>query len=244
MTTVQLGSGLRPETKLYRYISLESFMSLVEKQALTLTRVNWWDDTWEAVLAKVPTLGNDGTLETRLYSYHERLYGQCWSLTPESDALWRIYSPSRTGIRISTSVHKFNLIQGTHRGYLGKVIYFGSKQDLLKKAKGVVGSNMWAEVLFKRRAFAHEREVRFLTHGDFLREYQSNPTHVNVPIDPVAFLEGITLDPRADDWYVDVIASYCSRAGLEAKPVKSSLYGADPHLTLGIVKTYVPVGTK
>jgi hypothetical protein len=33
-------------------------------------------------------------------------YGQCWSLTRESDAMWRIYSPNEDGVKVKTTIRK------------------------------------------------------------------------------------------------------------------------------------------
>ena len=38
--------------------------------------------------------------------FKENLYGQCWTKTRESDAMWRIYSPNKNGVRIMTTPRK------------------------------------------------------------------------------------------------------------------------------------------
>lgn len=236
---MDLHGELTLDTKLYRYMSVESFMSFVETGRISLANVNIWDDRWEVILSKIPTLNDKGELDQPLYSFHERIYGQCWSLSQESDAMWRIYSPSGTGIQLSTSAAKFQLINGVRKCCLGKVVYFESVADLLEKASVTKGP--WADALFKRAAFDHENEVRFLTHGDFLTEYEPHWTHVSLPVDPTIFIETVTIDPRADDWYVNAITSYCRRIGLTVNPVRSTLYEPEPHLKLGIAQKWVKV---
>jgi hypothetical protein len=239
MHAFQVDDDLKPNTKLYRYMRIETFMSSVEAKQIHLTNVNLWDDKWEVILSKIPTVDDEGRPDPPLYSFHQDIYGQCWSLVQESDAMWRIYSPSRTGVQIASSVEKFKLIGGVNRSYLGKVIYFETVSNLLEKASS--HKSPFDDALFKRIAFEHEREVRFLTHGDFLDQFEPEWTYVSLPVDPSIFIESITIDPRADDWYVDTIARYCERIGLAAKPIKSSLYESDPHLKLGLVKQYVKV---
>lgn len=112
-------TGLEPQTLLYRYVSLEAFLALLETRLTTLTNVNNWDDKWEVILSKVPTIDAEGNPTPPLYSFHQDLFAQCWSLVEESDAMWRIYSPSRTGLRLQTTATKFELIGGTAVGYLG-----------------------------------------------------------------------------------------------------------------------------
>jgi DUF2971 family protein len=189
------------------------------------------------ITQKIPMLDDEGKRHFPSYSIHEDIYGQCWSRVKESDAMWRIYSPSKTGVQIATSVEKFKSIEGIEGCYLGNVIYFDAILALLAKMNSREKSP-YDFALYKRAAFSHEFEVRLLTHGQSLPTRQ---THINLRFDPSTFIESVTLDPRAEDWYVKTIARYCERAGLAAKPVKSSLYEPDPHLKVGLVRSYVPV---
>jgi hypothetical protein len=228
-------SDLTPTTPLYRYLTIESFISCVEAKQLHLTQANLWEDTWEMITRKVPLVDAEG--KSRLPSIHEDIYGQCWSRLKESDAMWRIYSPSKTGVQISTSVEKFKSLDGIEKCYLGSVVYFETIPDLLEKMHSRK-NHPYDFALHKRMAFNHEREVRLLTHGQSL---PTRPARIALPFDPCAFIEGVTLDPRAEDWYVNTIARYCERVGLAVRPVKSSLYEPDPHLKVGLVGSWIPI---
>jgi hypothetical protein len=242
MNNFEIDPDLSPGTKLYRYIALEHFMSFVETKRIHLTNVNLWDDKWEVILSKLPTINEKGELIVSLYSFYELIFGQCWSLVQESDAMWRVYSPNKTGFRITTSVEKFKLIRGAKQWRLGKVTYFERIEDILEKAKS--NWSPFSDALFKRSAFDHEHEVRFLTHRDFLDDDKEEKSHVNLPVNPREFIEGVTIDPRADEWYVETITKYCERIGLGITPVKSSLYETDPQLKVGWVRQWVPVDKK
>jgi hypothetical protein len=119
------------------------------------------------------------------------------------------------------------------------VVYFEAVSDLLEKASS--HRSPFDDALFKTVAFEYEREVRFLTHGDFLVQFEPEWTHVSLPIEPSILIESVTVDPRADNWCVNTIARYCERIGLAVKPVKSSPYESDRHLKLGLVKRWVKV---
>jgi hypothetical protein len=58
----------------------------------------------------------------------------------------------------------------------------------------------------------------------FQNPVSPNSDIVSLPLDPKEFIEGITIDPRASDWYVDAIQRYCERYELGIIPVKSKLY--------------------
>jgi hypothetical protein len=230
-----ISTDLTSATPLYRYMAIESFLSLLETKEIHLSRVDQWEDKWEALLSKIPAEDSDGS--PSFGWLYQELYGQCWSRLQESDAMWRIYSPTRTGIQIATTVENFNLIEGARWAHLGSVVYFDTIADLLDKSKSQQ-QTPFNDALLKRAAFSHEQEVRFLTRGQFL-DIKPGPTHyITLHVDLPRFIEGVVVDPRADDWYVDAITQYCDRAGLTVRPVKSSLYESDPHLKVGLVRVH------
>src|SRR3954464_412921 len=106
---LQIDEALTPETPVYRYLPFESFVAFVESGCTVLTNINRWDDPWEAILSKVPTVNAKGEEERPGYSFHEDIFGQSWTRLAESDAMWRIYSPTKTGLQLKTSVRKFEL---------------------------------------------------------------------------------------------------------------------------------------
>ena len=133
-----------------------------------LTHINQWDDQWEAILAKVPTVNDKGERELLRYSFHQDIFGQSWTLLEESDAMWRIYSPTKTGLQLKTSVGKFQLIGGVERAHFGMIAYFETIPELLAMTEKRRSS--FDDALVKRAAFQHEREVRYLTNGQFLMD--------------------------------------------------------------------------
>ena len=159
-----------------------------------------------------------------LYSFYEGVYGQSWTRLPESDAFWRIYSPNKMGIRISTAADRFGLMTGVDFLHLLPVVYFDDEADLLVKARQ--HKRMFEELAFKRAAFRHEYEVRLFTHADDIQGCAAGTRYVSVELDPLRFVESIMLDPRAPEWFVETIQN-CRRAGFPFVPVKSSLYAAN-----------------
>jgi len=238
--------ALTDETKLYRYISFRQFMDFVETQQISLSRIKNWPDTWEVPSAKLPTQTDGGPIRFSLWNHCESMFGQCWSLHEESDAMWRIYSPQNEGVVIQTSTKKFRLLQDIKHATLGPVIYY----DNLKTAFDQIYSHpfredygFFAEAFLKRRAFEHEKEVRLVTADDphcLVRKLPEGASRFYVGLDPHQFIEGITVDPRADDRYVEVLQKYCERAGITVGPVKSTLYG-NVYEQTRIVRKFVTV---
>ncbi|NMM65642.1 DUF2971 domain-containing protein [Clostridium sp. P21] len=209
--------NIKKNTKLYRYMSLGKFMCMVEKKETYLTNIKSWEDKWELPINEIE---DKNLLESDLY-------GQCWSLEGISDALWRIYSSNKEGILIKTSPEKFNLISDIRFGILSPVIYYNNLRKVLFELKNIGGSKrLFVKGLLKRSAFKHENEVRLIVINDekCLGKKYKNCTHINLKIDPFKFIEGIIIDPRASDWYVEAIKAYCLRVGFNIIPVKSDLY--------------------
>ena len=95
---------------IYKYMSFDKFIAMVEKQELYLTRIDHWDDTFEGYLLS-HYLTHDGRFSfvTHRQAIKEcilkSIYAQSWTCDgQESDAMWRIYSKDCKGVRIKCSL--------------------------------------------------------------------------------------------------------------------------------------------
>lgn len=83
----------------HRTFSLGRFIDLVRSGENGLVRPTMWDDPFENfLLARTLVRTPDGELGT-LEPLAADWYGQCWTATADSDAMWRIYSATHTGIK-------------------------------------------------------------------------------------------------------------------------------------------------
>lgn len=241
---IDIAGGLTPETKLFRYVRLSQFLSFVEEKQLVLTRIKQWEDTWEVPHRTIPFRDENGKLDRPIYTIYDDMLGQCWSLHEESDALWRIYSPNREGLVIRTTVQAFEQLTDIRFGVLAPVVYY---RDLMEGIRDIEGKkdyfHIFASAFLKREAFAHEKEVRLVTLNDerHVTSYQLGAEHIPIRVDPASFVQGVIIDPRASDWFVTMIRSYCQRAGFSCKPVQSRLYSSDIYESTGIVTQITPV---
>jgi hypothetical protein len=148
-----------------------------------------------------------------------RLYIQCWSLTQESDPLWRAYSyfaldpassrnrfPDDEGIQLRTTSRKLlsALMSGSTAAdecFVAAVEYLPPEEVKQRIANevGRAGRDAFGNglervrpALLKRRAFDHEREVRLV----LLRQGHDTGDSVEIPIDPNALYDEITPEPR------------------------------------------------
>lgn len=96
-------------------------------------------------------------------------YGQCWTTSDEeNDALWRIYSYGGKSIRIKSAEDKIKeIILGNQYCPFGKAVVYEStatKEEFANlQMKAVMKEGKTIEAFFyKRKAFAHEKEYRFI----------------------------------------------------------------------------------
>ena len=174
---------------LYRIISFPEFVNLVVKRTERYRQPMAWEDTYEAFMLQL--LSDDTNTQKILESIFSNLsqnielttknyfklwiarwgsYGQCWTKTAETDAMWRIYSYDRKAIRIETNEDTIkNMIDASELNsdytvYIDDVYYdldetmdLASQMALLRCTKRVI------EPFFhKRTAFQHEDEKRVI----------------------------------------------------------------------------------
>jgi hypothetical protein len=226
---------------IYRVFSFERLEEIFQERKLTLVKPRMWDDPFENFI-----LNSTGTLpDGREFQigFRDHFYGQCWSLTKESDAMWRIYSPNKCGVKVKTTIRKLFTplfrAGGEHQkldgaiynlsSFVGKVKYAGTKtlEAMLKDEQRMSGKifdqSGWGQAssfFFKRVAFRHEKEIRLIYNSHI--DNQSNVFKFD--IDPVDIFDEIVFDPRmSDNLYQDQKSKVVSW-GYNKKIIQSGLY--------------------
>src|SRR5438067_994323 len=93
------------DTPIYRVFSLNRFKEMISTSTLGLVRPSKWEDPFENFVLKSRVRLKTGEIGS-LREIRDRWYGQCWTLNRDSDAMWRIYSPDKTGVRVSSTLRK------------------------------------------------------------------------------------------------------------------------------------------
>lgn len=237
--------NINVDDRLFRYISLAQFISMIENRKLYLKKVKLWDDPWEAPDDQLPLVGENGKpifTESLLVS---STVGQCWTYEKDSDAMWRIYSPDRQGVMIETFAKNFCLVENLKLALLAKVVYY-NKSNYIEKRYEIANNRSYAfagDMALKREAFKHENEVRLLL---CLQSYHEFGDVWEIPVvgfdmDPSQFILSITFDPRADEWFVETMKKYCMSKKLTCPVEKSTLYTKDLFESTNLVRKYETV---
>jgi hypothetical protein len=152
-----------------------------------------------------------------------RFYVSCWHANEdESDAMWRLYGAlpgGVDGVALQTTYEKFDASLPSTIG-LGMVQYVDYDTWQLP-----VAPNAFDLVMHKRRAFAHEREVRavYLSpanititgNADKVKIFDPRGASVlvawYVDWEPERVLERIYVSPYAEEWYRDAVLAVIER---------------------------------
>lgn len=223
------------KTSIYKIIDIKYVEQIIKSKKLRFLKVNKWEDPFENLLFKIPIKINGKIVNTDVFQkISDCTFGQSWSFLSESDALWRIYSQTKNGIRIKTNGENlFKLIKSKSDNsiycLLGDVKYKNEEDIIdfiktLKSHEDFRTDNFHEFSLFvKRKEFEHEKEFRviFIAGFDSVERKQG---YLDFDIDPNVFIEEILLDPRLNGYEVALIASKLKSFGYTGKVEKSKLY--------------------
>ena len=210
------------------------------ERQLTLVKPKKWDDPFEnALLASTFETSNG---ERTSFAAKNSIYGQCWTLHRETDAMWRIYSHQKDGVRIASTPRKlFSALcrQDSEswkvRCFIGRVSYHGTA-ELLKALSRVYlldpnGSGFAESLLYKRREFAHEREIRLICSD---QDADKDGDTYSFAIDPDELFDRITFDPRMDPELRNAYRLAIKAKGFKNRVTTSSLYQAPQGLVFSL----------
>ena len=229
------------DNKIYRVFRMTHFKDMISSGKLVLINPSHWDDPFENFVLKTNVVDKGGT--TSLENLYKQWYGQCWTDNgEETDALWRIYSPEKDGIRVATTIRKLVDIFFDRsdqywklKYFLGKVEYdtrenietFINNTTFMDITKG--GSNTTLANLFcvKRIEFKHEQEIRIIFCDIRHCNIEENKGLYRIPIDYTTLLDDILVDPRMEQCKFEELKHFIKNEGLATPISQSELYKID-----------------
>lgn len=229
-------NGIVPETAIYKYIPVNYIAEMKRNRTLRFARVNSWEDVYENYFLKQRFVLPDDT-PVSADRISDDVYGQCWSLLQESDAMWRIYSQDKRTIKVRTTVEKLMDVLYVDDScmantYIGKIDYLSQQEieDYYRKlsesrapvAPVTINDLIVCSLMKKRMEFAHEEEVRILR---VLSSEEAGGAYIDMPFNPDSFFEEFIIDPRASETEERDIRRFLTNCGIEETKVeKSHLY--------------------
>lgn len=233
------------DSPIFRVYPIERLTQVFDDKKNTLVKPLMWDDPFENLVFQQTATLNDGQTVS-FDSIREKFYGQCWTLNiEETDALWRIYSPNKDGVRVKTTLRKLfdNFYDPTNKWamiafYIGKIKYetsaeiqaFFEDPENLDMIFDTSGEGSVQTLLVKRTEFRHEDEVRIIFSADS-ETYDTSSRIYQYDFDPNTMLDELLFDPRFDETlYASKTAEFIAK-GFTNTIDKSKLYHV-PNFTL------------
>jgi hypothetical protein len=197
----------------FRVVPIHRLLEAFQERRFVLVQPKKWDDPfeqlldWSWVTNRMPIMGQGVAREQKLNVHRQKVrrfrerecVGQCWTAHKyETDAMWRIYTPNKDGVKMKSTPRKLldalqqNLQQSKKQQcYIGKILYL--KEKALIKAIEDINFNepdgLAKSLMYKRREFSHEREIRLLFTG-------TSKEIFSFPIDPNQMIDEVVFDPR------------------------------------------------
>ncbi|MBI5557669.1 MAG: DUF2971 domain-containing protein [Deltaproteobacteria bacterium] len=213
---------------IYRIMPIHRLLEDLQKMHLNLVKPKKWDDPFENLLLSIPlknkNVGN-------IFTVRADVYGMCWTLRRETDAMWRIYSPDKQGAKVKTTPRKLLDALKKHdpeywqvRCFIGKVEYV--KQKKLRSSLEEIrlldsnGSGIPKSLLLKRREFQHEKEVRLI----YCPASESSCDIHPFKISPNELFEEVIFDPRMDKELVNAYTLAIKEKKYQNPVAQSKLY--------------------
>jgi hypothetical protein len=237
------------DNPLYRIVSVERFFELLVNKKNTLVSPSLWEDPFEAFTSKAKI-----NINGKMIHLNNRVWGQCWTTKiNETDAMWRIYTPSKNGVKIKTTARKlldsflksseliilkneadqYNLFSNENLYgpdinltlYCGKLKYLSVKKITDPSfLKSIFTSNSENILFIKRLEFKHESEFRIVfEHFDYRLRDYYEPTFKH-SFNFNEIVEEIVFDPRMDRNLYSSYKSYVISEGYKGIIKQSKLY--------------------
>lgn len=227
------------DREIYRIMPIDKLLQIFEIKKLTLVKPKLWDDPFENMLLNgVGKTSNGEQVDFSLL--RDSVYGQCWSLHQETDAMWRIYSNDKQGAKVKTTIRKLlNALQASEGQYakikcfIGEVQYAKTQKDLVSNLINIDllnadGSGIPESLIYKRAEFSHEREVRLIYTDN------SNSDIHQFTIDPHDLFDEIVFDPRINDYLFEAYKTALENNSYSKSIRKSVMYQPPKALRISI----------
>ncbi len=234
--------------KIWRYMDITKYLSLLERRSLFFSRADCLGDPFEGSLPSTKgqinlteivkkEVESRGFPTDKITPIHD-LIRKCSFVCSfhmndcESAALWSIYTKTQQGIAIQST---FNKLCNSFKEYSENPIHIGTMHyiDYDKEIITKIQENSFIPLLFKRKSFEHEKELRAAI--SFPRELYpessaANPIKVNnfirglnIPVNLDILIERIFVAPTTEEWISDLLISTTKNYGIKKPIIQSNL---------------------
>lgn len=227
----------RENYKIWRYMDIPSFLSLLIEESLVFTSASLMEDKFEGTFPKTTEqmynfesirLDINGSEQRKkfsdvIYSLKDTVYLNCWcKAKTEMIHMWKIYSKEE-GIAIETTYNKLKeAITDEEQIFPTEISYldYNNQQFDWKH-------NTLSLFTIKREEYESEQELRLiLSFPNQIKKLHSNSVSmelqefykkfpvIKIKVDLVKLIEKIHISPFAPIWYTDLVRKTLDKFGL------------------------------
>lgn len=207
---------------IWRYMSLEKFLSLIKNEELYFCRADLFEDKQEVTLPIIDKEFFRYSEENKKYWENERKrhFVNCWIESPhELSLMWTAYAKNGIAIKSSVGNLKSSFNDSSENIYLSRVKYIDYDNESSQDTYAPL--NVLKLVFTKRSLFKQENEIRLL-HSD----YENKDRDIrgkSIKVDINVLIDEIVTSPNTDDNFLDMIETWLQSKGIEKCVIKSVL---------------------
>ena len=181
-------------SKIWRYMDFTKFVSLIDKNILFFTRVDYLDDNFEGSFSRVfiaPKLYPKRMSKEQIPQWLEKTRRDfsflnnalrrstavnCWHINEyESAAMWKLYLKSDEGIAIQSTYRR---LTESFDDYKDNDVWVGVVNYIDYEKEPMPQENIYSPFICKRKSFEHEKELRAVIVNRSKSEFPVVPLHI------------------------------------------------------------------
>jgi hypothetical protein len=226
------------ETIVWRYLDFTKFVDLLTSEQLYFCRSDKFEDPFEGIF-QLKDYESTREMFSTMPETKKFYFLNSWHINElQSDAMWKIFSNTKNGIAIKSSVGKIikslekspddiNISEIYYRDF-DKVTY-----NELHAEPQNQESDSWSTVNqfnYKRISFKHEQELRLYYIDMPIPHTIKNGTsrepldYKKTNIDLNSLIDEIIIAPFAEEWFINLVLTTISKLNYNFKVTTSTLY--------------------
>ncbi len=217
-------SKLKDDSKIWRYMNFDKFISMLSHKALHFSRADIFTDKWEGAVPELifkklkDELSDEDTENTKTFikKLKELTFVNCWHINEfESAAMWDLYGSSDGTIAIESDIKTLEKVfLEINQSSTDMKFEMNSVEYIDYKVKYDLTINPRKIFFYKRKSFEHENELRIIGQNNNLVNlikclqifnYSSNKRTYIQPINLIELIKIIHVSPTAPIWFFELV---------------------------------------
>ena len=203
--------------RIWRYMDFTRLVNTLEEDALFFRRADLFEDKFEGTMSQpLRDFLKQEPGQASLEQYGELLrkvrsctFVNSWHMNEaESAAMWRMFSSSHQSICIQSTYKRM-------RRALPPETRIGIVKYIFYEHDEIPFGNAWWPLLYKRKAFEYERELRAVWSDIdcFERLQEQTPQGIWQKVDLQALIETVYVSPGGERWFLDLVKKVLKHYG-------------------------------